>query len=93
LNQDSISYLNNLHKELNNLTPNLMNLISKYKIQSRTLLNINYKNNLKLNKIDSLMPFKSFIDNYYKISSIEKVSKIMNKCTEAFNKKKSNFLK
>ena len=93
INQESISYLNNLHKQLNNLSPNLMNLISIYKIRPRVSLNIIYKDYLKFNKINSLMPFKSFINNYYKISSVEKVSKIMNKCTEAFNKKKSNFLK
>ena len=93
INQDSISYLNNLHKQINNLTPNLMNLISIYKVKPPTSLNIIYKNYLKFSKINSLMPFKSFIHNYYKISSVEKVSKIMNKCTDAFNKKKSNFLK
>ncbi len=92
-NQHSISYLNSLHKQLNNLTPNLMNLISIYKLKPRVNLNIHYKNNIQFNKINGLMPFKSFIYNYYKISSVEKVSKIMNKCTEAFNNKKSNFLK
>jgi len=91
--KDSISHLNNLHKELNSLSPNLMNLISVYKLQQKVTLNIKNKSNIKINKINSFMPFKSFISNYYQISSVEKVSKIMNKCTEAFNKKKSNFLK
>lgn len=93
LNQNSNSYLNNIHIELNKLTPNIMNLLSIYKVKSVKPLNIKYSNNIKFNNITNFMPFKSFISNYYKISSIEKVSKIMTKCTEAFNQKKSNFLK
>ena len=37
------------------------------------------------------MPFKSFIHNYYKITSIEKASKLMDKCSKAFSDKKTNF--
>lgn len=40
----------------------------------------------------SLMPIKSLIFNYYKITSVERASKIMNKCTESFIQKKTNFL-
>jgi len=68
-----------------------MNSISNYKLnenQQLTLQN-NYLKTISLNSIN----IKAFIPNYYKQTSIEKNSKIMNSCTQLINSKKINFSK
>jgi hypothetical protein len=80
-----------IHNKLNKSSPSLLNLLGKSKVKSLWEKNILYKNNLK--KINQYfdMPFKSFIHNYYKITSVEKASKIMDKCSKYFSEKKTNF--
>ncbi len=78
-----------IHKKLNQISPNLLNLIGKFKFNWEK--NVVYKNSLKKIITYSNMPFKSFISNYYKITSIEKASKIMNNCSKYFVEKKTNF--
>ncbi len=80
-----------IHKKLNLISPNLLNLLGKSNIKSNWDKNIVHKNNLKKINTYSNMPFKSFIPNYYKITSVEKASKIMDKCSKYFSDKKTNF--
>jgi NADH dehydrogenase/NADH:ubiquinone oxidoreductase subunit G len=80
-----------IHKKLNLISPNLLILLGKSNITSNWDKNIIYKNNLKKINIYNNMPFKSFIPNYYKITSVEKASKIMEKCSKYFSDKKTNF--
>jgi len=82
-----------IHYDLNNLSPNLMNFVNKYKIKENQKLNLEYKNNTISYFKSSNMPFKSFIFNYYQMSSVEKSSKIMNICSKDFISKKLNFSK
>ncbi len=80
-----------IHFQLNNLSPNIMNFVNSYKINN--LQNLFFRNSVKKFVKISLMPFKSFIYNYYKILNIEKISKIMIKCSNSFENKKVNFSK
>ena len=92
-NLTSKEHLTKIHNYLNNLSPNLMNFINKYKIKSTQTLDIQYKNNTKIYEYIHNMPFKTFIFNYYQINSVEKSSKIMSLCTKDFVAKKLNFSK
>ena len=92
-NLTSKEHLTKIHNYLNNLSPNLMNFINKYKIKSTQTLDIQYKNNTKIYEYIPNMPFKTFIFNYYQINSVEKSSKIMSLCTKDFVAKKLNFSK
>ncbi len=80
-----------IHNKLNKTSPALLSLLGKSKFKSIWQKNIIYKNNLK--KINEYfnVPFKSFIHNYYKVTSVEKASKIMDKCSNYFSNKKTNF--
>ena len=80
-----------IHSKLDKTSPSLLNLLGKSKFKSIWAKNIIYKNNLKKINETFDMPFKSFIHNYYKITSIEKASKLMDKCSKAFSDKKTNF--
>jgi len=68
-----------------------MNSISQYNDLKSQNLNIELKNGY--NKIieNNNMPFKSFISNYYQITSVEKNSKTMQQCFDLVNTKKNNF--
>lgn len=93
--QTSAKFLDFLHYELNHLSPNIMNAISIYNNAIRSCLKIDYskmKLLLNTNKHNN-MPIKGYISDYYKITSIEKASKVMNICSSAFSQVKSNFLK
>ncbi len=80
-----------IHFQLNNLSPNIMNFVNSYKIDH--LQNLIFRNDIKKFIKISIMPFKSFIHNYYKVLNIEKFSKIMRKCSNSFESRKTNFLK
>ncbi len=77
--------------QLNNLSPNIMNFINVYKLDN--LQSLIFQKSLKKIVRISKMPFKSFIYNYYKILNIDKISKIMIKCSNSFEIKKTNFYK
>jgi hypothetical protein len=80
-----------IHFKLDNLSPNIMASINVYKLDN--LQNLIFSNSIKKFINVSLMPFKSFIYNYYKTLNIEKISKIMIKCSNSFEEKKTNFYK
>ena len=52
-------------------------------------LNKNFKTCINFNPIN----IKSFIANFYQMTSIEKNSKIMKECANTINVKKNNFFK
>ncbi len=83
--------IDDIHSRLNELSPNIMNSISQYNDLKSQNLNIELKNGY--NKIieNNNMPFKSFISNYYQITSVEKNSKTMQQCFDLVNTKKNNF--
>ena len=80
-----------IHFQLNNLSPNIINFVNSYKLDN--LQSLIFRNDTKKFIKISIMPFKSFIHNYYKILNIEKLSKIMMKCSKSFETKKTNFFK
>lgn len=90
---NSAKYLENIHILTNSFSPNLMNFINKFKKINHQKINLNNSTSAKSIIINNKMPFKSFIFNYYKITSLDKASKIMNNCSVAFNDKKLNFFK
>lgn len=79
-----------LHQKLENLSPNILSKINDYKIPNK--YNINYKNSKTSIQIN-LMPYKSFIPNFYNNTSIERSSKILNECSNTLEKNINNFLK
>jgi NADH dehydrogenase/NADH:ubiquinone oxidoreductase subunit G len=83
--------LSAIHTKLNKTSPSLLTLLGKSKFKSVWEKNIVYKTNLKKVNEYFNMPFKSFIHNYYKVTSVEKASKIMDKCSKYFSEKKTNF--
>ncbi len=89
----SSTQLQNIHHLVNTFSPNLMNFINKYKTKNKQGINLTYSNNTKINIKTTKMPFKSFISNYYQMSSIEKASKVMTACSQSFVAKKLNFSK
>ncbi len=90
---NSKQYLSLIYTQLDKLSPNLTNSVGIYKNNIKNVLNINYSKTEISSLEDYYMPFKSHIFDYYKITSVEKASKIMNSCSLQFNKNKSNFLK
>ena len=91
--ENSNILLTELHIQLNQLSGNLMYLINKYKIKDSQKLNLVQNNFTKKNIKLPIMPFKNFIANYYAITSVEKASKIMRKCSNEINLTKTNFIK
>lgn len=89
--QTKLSNIDEIHSRLNELSPNIMSSISNYKLNENQQLTLqaNYSKNISLNPVN----IKAFIPNYYKQTSIEKNSKIMNSCTQLINSKKNNFSK
>jgi hypothetical protein len=82
-----------IHKILDKFSPNIMNSINKYELNSK--FNIKYELN-KRNKLVSFLnlnPFKSLNPNFYITNSIERSSKIMNQCFTSLNNKSNNFFK
>ncbi len=82
-----------IHKILDKFSPNIMNSINKYELNSK--FNIRYELN-KRNKLVSFLnlnPFKSLNPNFYITNSIERSSKIMNQCFTSLNNKSNNFFK
>jgi NADH-quinone oxidoreductase subunit G len=90
---NSSKYLENIHILVNTFSPNLMNFINKFKKTKTQEINLISMPSTKNVFNKNNMPFKSFIFNYYKITSLDKTSKIMNSCSIAFNQKKLNFFK
>ncbi len=92
-NWNSKEVLHYIHSHLNKLSPNVMSSIGKVRNNIKKRLTID------CNKVELAfsekhqMPFKTHIHDYYRITSTEKASKIMNVCSFEFNKNKSNFLK
>jgi hypothetical protein len=82
-----------IYESIDDFSPNLLYFINKYKSRNKQAIDLIIKNNVKINIKTLNMPFKSFIFNYYQITSIENASKIMTICTKTFTDKKLNFLK
>lgn len=80
-----------LHKKLNNLTPNLLQNINSYNIQTKHEIEFISKDK-KFIEIN-LAPYKSFTSNFYKNTSIERTSKILTECSNTLEKNTNNFLK
>jgi hypothetical protein len=70
-----------------------MNSISKYKDLRFQNLHLLSKSNFNKVVKTNAMPFKSFISNYYQVTSVEKNSKTMQQCFDLVNTKKNNFSK
>lgn len=83
--------IDDLHNRLNDLSPNIMGTLSSFKsLQTFKInLNKNFKTCINFNPIN----IKSFIANFYQMTSIEKNSKIMKECANTINVKKNNFFK
>ena len=83
--------VDDLHNRLNDLSPNIMSTLSSFKsLQTFKInLNKNFKTCINFNPIN----IKSFIANFYQMTSIEKNSKIMKECANTINVKKNNFFK
>lgn len=85
-------YSNDLKSLIGKFSPNLTQFINKYKQKNIQKLNIvNKKTETIIH--NNKMPFKSYIFNYYQMSSIEKASKIMINCSNSFITKRLNFTK
>ncbi len=82
-----------IYESIDDFSPNLLYFINKYKSRNKQEIDLIIKNNVKINIKKLNMPFKSFIFNYYQVTSVEKASKIMTICAKTFNDKKLNFLK
>lgn len=87
----TLGSIDDLHSRLNELSPNIMNNVSNYKNFQK--INIEFTKNLNLTSVNLNMNLKSFINDFYQMTSIEKNSKIMNSCSKTINIKKNNFLK
>jgi hypothetical protein len=87
----TLNTINDIHSRLNELSPNLMDNISVYKNSQQVKIKKN--KNFNLGNINFNINLKSFINDFYKITSIEKNSKIMNNCSDTINVKKNNFFK
>ena len=85
--------IDEIHNRLNELSPNIMNSISKYKDLRFQNLHLLSKSNFNKVVKTNAMPFKSFISNYYQVTSVEKNSKTMQQCFDLVNTKKNNFSK
>ena len=83
--------IDDLHNRLNNLSPNIMNSLSLFKnLQTfKATLNKNFITHINFN----FSNIKSFISNFYQMTSVEKNSKIMKECANTINIKKNNFFK
>ena len=81
--------IDDLHNRLNNLSPNIMNSLSLFKnLQTfKATLNKNFITHINFN----FSNIKSFISNFYQMTSVEKNSKIMKECANTINIKKNNF--
>jgi hypothetical protein len=86
-----INNVNNLHKNINLILGNSL----KYLNKNFYFQNINFagKKQLYLKYIKNNMPFKLYIFDYYQITNVERVSKIMTNCSNTLNKNYNNFLK
>jgi len=82
-----------IHKKLENLSPNLLSSINKYELNNSFEYNFSNKNNTKKIVLLDKNPFKSFIPNFYKLTSVERSSKIMSQCSETLTVQNNNFLK
>lgn len=90
---NSSELLTKLHDKINLLSGNLMLLVNKYKIKNVQKFEYKNYNFTKKSIIINSMPFKNLISDYYSITSIEKASKIMRKCSNELNSTKTNFIK
>lgn len=82
-----------IHKKLENFSPNLLSSINKYELNNSFEYNFSNKNNTKKIVLLDKNPFKSFIPNFYKLTSVERSSKIMSQCSETLTVQNNNFLK
>lgn len=81
----------NLHKNIDLILGNTLKFLNKnFYFQN---LNFQNKKTLYLKSVNNVMPFKLYISDYYQITNIERVSKIMINCSNTLNKKYNNFLK
>ena len=83
--------ITNLHKNIDLILGNTFKFLNK----NFYFQNLNFKNKkqLYLKSLNNVMPFKLYIYDYYQITNIERVSKIMINCSNTLNKKYNNFLK
>lgn len=83
--------VNNLHKNIDLILGNTLQFLNKnFCFQ---MLNFKNKKHLYFKDLTNVMPFKLYIFDYYQVTNIERVSKIMINCSNTLNKKYNNFLK
>ena len=92
-NVETIEDINSLHYKVNELTPNIMESLSKFNINSNQNLHFSNSKGLQYKTFNNQTNFKSLIPNYYQTNSIDKNSKVMSDCTDLLNKNINNFNK
>lgn len=90
---ETVEDINLLHHKMNELTPNLMESISKFNINNNQNLHFSTKKGLQYKTFNNQTNFKSLMPNYYHTNSIDKNSKVMSDCTNLLNKNINNFNK
>lgn len=85
--------INKIHFYINTITPNVLNSLTKYKINSKYKIKFEYNKSQKEYILLYFMPFKNRIYNYYISNSLNRSSKNMIECTLSLEKTKNNFLK
>lgn len=91
--QNDIKFKNitEIHNYLNQLSPNIIKSLTKYKNDTKYKIQFSFYKNQNKKIIVENTPFRFSIFNYYNSNSIERASKIMNNCSNTIKKKYNNF--
>lgn len=87
----NIYFSKNIYKNLKTILPYYFSILNKS--SNLQTLNYNSKSYFYSKHKENFMPLKLNISNYYRITTVEKVSTVMKKCSKIINKKNNNFNK
>jgi len=85
--------VNDIHTKLNELSPAVLNNLSKYNKLNNQKLSLLKEKLFNFRHTYNNMPLKTILTNYYQTDSISKASKVMDTCTKTLAINKNNFNK